>query len=311
MNLKLKKTHSTILCCSTEPLQDDQVDLCPRFWWNVCWTNESPLDPSQNSQVRPLSAICWRLTFISCCLPACYTCYLTRSIRRRRRQVVHPDYTFDSCSSQSENGIAKPFEDDLNRTMSRTVSNSRCRQRTTPVFVNGAEQPDVKSDCSKDLQNVIQVNVIILQSNTSRSLQRHLYGSDQTDGGVSLRPTSSQMATLRKKVVSYQHLKSQQDFSAGLKVVEEGNEDNSNTVPKISLTRASSTSEAPSIVKRPSVMRRWSQIGSFGSTVARLSKGLKKTEEEEAADAEANLDNGCERVPLRRASRDSRYGLIS
>ena len=307
MNKKLKKNHSTILCCSTEPLRDDQVDLCPRFWWNVCWTNESPLDPSQSHQVRPLSGICWRLAFISCCLPACYTCYLTRSIRRRKRQVVHPDYTFESCSSQSENGIAKPFEDDLNQTMSRTVSNSKCRFRTMPAFDNGAEQPDIKSDCSKDLQNVIQVNVIILQSTTSRSLQRHLYGIDQTDGGVSLRPVSSQLTTLRKKAVSYQQLKPQQDFSAGLKVVEEGNEDNSSTVvPEISLTRASSTSEAPSIVKRPSVMRRWSQLGSFGSTVAKFSKGLKKTEEEEEG-AEANLDNGCERVPLRKESRDSRY----
>ncbi len=269
LNEKRKKNHSTFLCCSTEPLREEQVDLCPRSWWDVCWMNESPLDPSQNQQVRPLSGICWRLAFISCCLPACYTCYLTRSVRRRKRKVVHPDYTFDSCSSESENGISKPFEDDLNQTMSRTVSNSKCRYRTTPAFVNEAEQPDVKSDCSKDLQNVIQVNVIILQSTTSRLLQRHLYGTDQTDGGVNLRPSSYQSVTLRKKAVSYQHLKSQQDFSAVLKAVEEGNEENSSNVPEISLTRASSTVEAPSIVKRPSVMRRWSQLGSFGSTVAR------------------------------------------
>jgi hypothetical protein len=107
---------------------------------------------------------------------------------------------------------------------------------------------------------------------------------------------------LRKKAVSYQQLKPQQDFSAGLKAVEEGNEENSNNVPEISLTRASSTSDAPRIAKRPSVIRRWSQLGSLGSTVARFSKSLKKTEEEE----DANLDNGCEHVPLRKESRDAK-----
>ncbi|XP_059088394.1 uncharacterized protein LOC131884583 [Tigriopus californicus] len=62
------------LCCSEEPPQDFQVDLCPRTWFNLTQSN----------------GFChglWKLTFMLFCIPCCYPCYLTRQCRRRAKRV--------------------------------------------------------------------------------------------------------------------------------------------------------------------------------------------------------------------------------
>ena len=220
--------------------------------------------------VRPFCSICWRLCFLSCCLPTCYTCYLTRSLRRRRRKIHRPHIKADTDSNPS-NGIAKPFNDDLNQTMLRTVSNTR-KRRTTQAPANDAEQA---SD-----ENVIKLNVIILNSATGRSLQMNLYGSDVTDGPDS-RPVSSRVVLRRHTSLQAPQAQQQQQvsFSPVLTAVRESFEgssgDVSGNVPPIS--RSTSVTQE----ERNSATRRWSQLGAFGTTVARLSRALKKAKEDE------------------------------
>jgi hypothetical protein len=47
---KNRRDTPSILCCSTKILREDQVDLCPRSWWSVCWNNETVFDPEEEAQ---------------------------------------------------------------------------------------------------------------------------------------------------------------------------------------------------------------------------------------------------------------------
>ena len=300
--------------------------MCPRFWWNVCWTYESSqFDPNQEQpEVRPLDGIFWRLCFLCSCLPSCYPCYLTRTLRRRRRRHDKVlDLSDVDCYRPTDNGVAKPLSNDLNQTIHRTVSNTknRCKDSGNNNNNNNNEAlPDVDvvvgvEDGPKpkpEPVNVIQVNVIILQSATSLCLQKHLYGStDETDGPTSSdqdnsnQVTSNQSnsdqaptnrVTLRRKKVSIQRPPALSYLSSLSVVREEAEAD------KVSQSLAESQGAVGG--KRPSIIRRWSQLGAFGSTVARLSKGRRKAKDDlDENDEECNIDEGCEGVPLRRESR--------
>jgi hypothetical protein len=154
--------------------------------------------------------------------------------------------------------------------MHRTVSNTR-KSRETRTSNNEAEQ-----DSEKQQQNVIKVNVIILNSVTGRSLQLHLYGSDEADG-VETRRVSSQVILRRHTSLQPTLTQQQVSFSPVLTAVRESFEETSGNIPQISLTRACSVTQEA----RNSATRRWSQLGALGSTVARLSLALKKTKEDE------------------------------
>ena len=256
---KIEQQVANILCCSKEPLRDDQVDLCPRVWWDVCWTYDSQIEPTteKQAQMRPVRDICWRLLFLSCCLPCCYPCYLTRTLRHRRRRVFRRQHM---VPPELDTGIEKPLDDEINRTIHRTISTTKSRFCYPPPPVpcdnnNTDDNSDTKQQQQQQQQSVIQVNVIILQSATSVALERHLYGDE--DAKV-IRP---------KQSVSIQ------------------------TPPRHS-----------------NVLRRWSQLGSFGSSVARMSRRLKRTKEQredggnddQCRDA-SNKEDGCdENVTLRK-----------
>lgn len=61
-----------------------KVDLFPSIWCNIC--------DSEGNQRTPWSTICWRLGFLSTCLPLCYCCYITRTLRRTRRKTTLMKY---------------------------------------------------------------------------------------------------------------------------------------------------------------------------------------------------------------------------
>jgi hypothetical protein len=173
-------------------------------------------------------------------------------------------------------GVEKALDDDLNKTIFRTVSNTKSRCRLRGAESGGETESEQK-------QEVIQFNVIILQSATSLTLERHLYGDEDDAAGVT-------RGTLRCRKVSTQ---------PNYKTVGEDETDAAQRRLKHSVSVQSSK-------PRPSVSRRWSQLGTFGSTMARFSRGLAKTKEEEEEGEEEFVDasNGCEEnVALRRSRR--------
>ena len=61
----VKKSEKRINCCGVFDPEGKLVDLCPKSWFEV--GSES---------------ILWRICFVTCCLPLCYPCYLTRTLRK-------------------------------------------------------------------------------------------------------------------------------------------------------------------------------------------------------------------------------------
>ena len=301
---KIEQQVANILCCSKEPLRDDQVDLCPRVWWDVCWTYDSQIEPTteKQAQMRPVRDICWRLLFLSCCLPCCYPCYLTRTLRHRRRRVFRRQHM---VPPELDTGIEKPLDDEINRTIHRTISTTKSRFCYPPPPVpcdnnNTDDNSDTKQQQQQQQQSVIQVNVIILQSATSVALERHLYGdedvkeTDENDGPAAAAATKSSPVVSRHPKVSTQ---------PNLNAVKETVEDDD---AKVIRPKQSVSIQTPP--RHSNVLRRWSQLGSFGSSVARMSRRLKRTKEQredggnddQCRDA-SNKEDGCdENVTLRK-----------
>ena len=84
-------------CCASREksvkLREDQIDFCPQFWFK-------DLKSSPNTCKR-FKRFLWRVSFLFTCLPLCYPCYLSRTIRRRpkhlpkqRQTELNFDYKF-------------------------------------------------------------------------------------------------------------------------------------------------------------------------------------------------------------------------
>ena len=252
--------------------------------------------------MRPVRDICWRLLFLSCCLPCCYPCYLTRTLRHRRRRVFRRQHM---VPPELDTGIEKPLDDEINRTIHRTISTTKSRFCYPPPPVpcdnnNTDDNSDTKQQQQQQQQSVIQVNVIILQSATSVALERHLYGdedvkeTDENDGPAAAAATKSSPVVSRHPKVSTQ---------PNLNAVKETVEDDD---AKVIRPKQSVSIQTPP--RHSNVLRRWSQLGSFGSSVARMSRRLKRTKEQredggnddQCRDA-SNKEDGCdENVTLRK-----------
>lgn len=131
------------LCCARSKIREDQVDLCPPSWFR-----ELTDEPETRAWAVNARRVLWRLCFISTCLPLCYPCYLSRTFRRRRKQVMFP-----------MDDIIKKFDDDPNKTLQRQVTKK-----------SGSHRSLLNS-------NVINANVILLHSPASKLLQRYLRSS--------------------------------------------------------------------------------------------------------------------------------------
>lgn len=142
-----KAENKILFCCAGKnvKLREDQIDLCPQYWCQ-------DLQSSPNT-CKKFKRFMWRLSFFVTCLPLCYPCYLSRTVRRRPKQ--RPKYW-----SKQDNKV-----DDLNRT-------------TLHGQVTVKEQPN--SPAKKP--SVIFVNVIILHSPASNVL--HQYFSDKVPQSI-------------------------------------------------------------------------------------------------------------------------------
>ena len=148
------------LCCYPEhsKIRDDQVDLCPTLWYREFSGSTQKLDESGTTCMK-IRRFIWRLCFLFTCLPLCYPCYLTRSLRRRRKQRLR--------YLKPESAI-KQFSNELNVTLQR--------QLTKKSFVNANFPP----------LNVINVNVIVMHTSASNTLHQYL----RTSNGPSSLPVS-------------------------------------------------------------------------------------------------------------------------
>ena len=76
------RTHESqvFFCCSSSEvkLRENQIDFCPQYWFQ-------DLKSSPNT-CKKLRRFLWRLSFLVTCLPLCYPCYLSRTVRRRPKQ---------------------------------------------------------------------------------------------------------------------------------------------------------------------------------------------------------------------------------
>lgn len=83
-------------CTSTEKsvkLREDQFDFCPQNWFQ-------DLGNSPNS-CKKFKRFLWRLSFLFTCLPLCYPCYLSRTVRRRPKHLPK--------QRQNQNSISKTY----------------------------------------------------------------------------------------------------------------------------------------------------------------------------------------------------------
>ena len=246
------------LCCvAAEDIHPGQIDMCPEAWYRNCCTWQDLLedaklpklrrpfsseakhhngvvpsqemeDPSANEDVPPkiskrviAERICWRACFVTFCLPIGYTCYMSRTMRRRRR---HGDVSRREALLQPTNSSSK--NDDLtepsrtNKTLliqvgevkhmykskeSENKNGAKMRNNSDSAafqqaqleteLINRLEQNDVQklgpkpnedvpTECGDNKMgktdninanlNVINVNVIVLESGSSQILHHHL-----------------------------------------------------------------------------------------------------------------------------------------
>ena len=91
------KEHRRSITCykDANDLQPHQIDMCPKIWFQDCcaWHDlveeakaPLPLHTHCQNTIAIANRICWRACFVSLCLPACYTCYICRTVRRSQGQ---------------------------------------------------------------------------------------------------------------------------------------------------------------------------------------------------------------------------------
>ena len=177
------KDSQVILCCYPEhsKIRDDQVDLCPTLWYREFFRNPdlSPdLDETESTCLK-FQRFIWRLCFIFTCLPLCYPCYLTRSLRRRRKhrmRYLKPE------------GAIKQFSNELNCTIQRQLTKKSVKPNFPPL-------------------NVINVNVIIMHTSASNTLHQYL----RTSNGPSSLPVRP---LINKNSIQFHTLKTSLSFPA-------------------------------------------------------------------------------------------------
>ena len=227
-----KTKNKSVTCCySASDMRPNRIDVCPKTWYRNCCTWQDLLEDAQFPKLLNISSpsttngvpphlidestneelnlskrviaerICWRACFVSICLPMCYPCYLSRTIRRSRRQgdVLRREEILHSNKSDN---LLEISDNCMNRTLlsqlSEVKQNYRQESLEKSSKTNGHIQEnmteptkldeiteDVIEALEKKLTNnnddksarnskVINVNVIVLKSNSSRSLHHHL-----------------------------------------------------------------------------------------------------------------------------------------
>ena len=142
-----QKESQVILCCSSSA-REDQIDLCPSLWYR-----EFIQDEQGTGTCHQCRRLLWRLCFITTCLPLCYPCYLTRSIRRRRKHMTH--YL-----------NSEPLKDKFNNQLNETIQRQLTKKSNTSTKATTLNL------------NVINVNVIIMHSPASNILHQYLRTSN-------------------------------------------------------------------------------------------------------------------------------------
>ena len=90
-------------CTSTEKsvkLREDQFDFCPQNWFQDL--GNSP------TTCKKFKRFLWRLSFLFTCLPLCYPCYLSRTVRRRPKHLPkqrQTEFNFDYSRKDQQKQI--------------------------------------------------------------------------------------------------------------------------------------------------------------------------------------------------------------
>ena len=208
-----KVKNKSFLCCHVDDdLRSDQVDMCPKAWYRNCCTWRDLIDDAKLLKPRNFTLhsetnviipqvknhtpkeelnvnkrviaerICWRACFITICLPMCYPCYLSRTIRRTRMQgdVSRREALLQKCKIE---GLKETSDYSMNNTLLMQLSEVKLKckgtlENSSSITLKG--NPDLqsmtKNNNGDDSNNskVINVNVIVLKSNSSQVLHSHL-----------------------------------------------------------------------------------------------------------------------------------------
>eukprot|EP00092_Neocalanus_flemingeri_P000469 GFUD01000499.1.p1 GENE.GFUD01000499.1~~GFUD01000499.1.p1 ORF type:complete len:859 (+),score=220.76 GFUD01000499.1:44-2620(+) len=150
---------------STSP---DSKDFCPRAWFHV------EKDISDSGFCHRLS---WKCCFLCFCLPICYPCYLTRTIRRRlkdeERKIVEEGGLVFTGQVEVNSALSSKHS-----TLHSKHSTLRSKQSTLPskhsTLQSNPRPPDGKDNPSTEH---LSMNVIILQSGSSSKLLKFIQES--------------------------------------------------------------------------------------------------------------------------------------
>jgi len=199
---KQRKESQVILCCSSD-VRDDQIDLCPTFWYR-----EFLGKGEQRTTCLKIRRFLWRLCFLVTCLPLCYPCYMSRSVRRRRKHRVR--YLHENEPLKAGGG--DKFNNQLNQTIQRQLTKKSANNTTFNL-------------------NVINVNVIIMHSPASNILHQYLRTSigDSLDGATHALPLMSSgngssfnpTALARESIIRKKSVNAMANFASNLSSVPE------------------------------------------------------------------------------------------
>lgn len=211
--------QSTVLCCSSKPPSVGQVDLCPRPWYGQNYPGEDESHQARqhfqteqtdgtldehSCQVQ-ICDILWRTLFFMTCLPLCYACYFSRTIRRRRK-ITQAEYILTRSNQQlharnqsrTKSKLVAEGQDIMGQTMFHQMKQAKSSLKekitTLPRQPEELTRPDdqgvVEPEESLGLSNdsnhsrpqeedasptkVIKLNVIVLHSTSSLLIHKPL-----------------------------------------------------------------------------------------------------------------------------------------
>ena len=220
-----------VLCCSDLPrFKTDQVDLCSQGWFT---SSQGAKEESEScdchSVLTKIGRMCWKACFVTVCLPFCYPCYLSRSLRRllpSRRVFQHP--TNLNVNGQSSYKASQNIYNQAAEGLSKALrTRLAVPDRKSKEEFKESSPESVKSKKSK---HVIHVNVIILNNSCDKSLCELVNNVLSKKEEQMIRCTTEESSAKRRSGLATEQFKSDRSHE-------------SFTVPEIALQRLASLSE--------------------------------------------------------------------
>ena len=139
-------------------------EYCPNNWFEV------DKEVTQEGFCQQLS---WKCCFVCVCLPVCYPCYFTRTVRKSKKEA-------DKLAFE-DGGLISAGQQEVHSTLSskRSTLHSKCstihsKQRENKATSSPLENTSKNNKVAQSETETVNINVIILQSRSAEQLIRDL-----------------------------------------------------------------------------------------------------------------------------------------